>query len=1464
VSDQVTYRRQTTDYWGTLQTSLRDLRGIGTLAYELIQNADDVLDEEGQPGATRITFDVCDDALIVENDGVFRDVDYDRIANIASGGKREEEGTTGAFGIGFISVYQITDSPEIISSGKHWRIRPDAPDEDYRIEIRNVQTHGTRFRLPWAFDAQSEVRHRLRVEAIRPEQPQAFVEEISQAISRAALFLKHLEVLELKESGRLVKRIERLTERDDAILVAEGDRTCCWHIFHGSFKHDADRLRALHPMQIERKKSSDVLLAIPDEPMDNGRLYAVLPSDTTIPLPFHINADFFPSSDRKRIILESDYQSEWNRAAIRAAAQVLAANIERLSQLLGHHVLWRLISSLNECRRAAEQRQLDPVFSTFWERVAPRLSDWACIYAETKEWVKPHAARLLESKNEIAASSILVGLGIEIVHSDLREHFGLLQQKEISVPLLSVQDVVQALANSGVRDGLEVEHAPRGLRSLDGWRLLWLALETMHKRPQQTPSGRVEAESALSDCPIAMDKTGHLWSPARLFSGEADTQQLFPSIRWLTEEIDSPGIPTDLVPLFSAPAAVNFLNDMPIGQLEATWKTGGFDILALYCWLEARKQEILDDVQLRDQLRCLPIWPAAGHLCSLEGLYIPGGFEDPFKIAGLVDLQALGGRREFLKDLGVQELTFTIYAQEQVPKVLLEQSGLPLSQRRQIVQLLARRFGEINDYATLSKLSPLSLVECTDGEFYPASQAYLPSDVMELLGSRVHIAEVPQENKDAVLALYQWLGVEQEPRPDDVLARVKELCTTPPNRRTAQQMETIFGYLVEGWPRWEDDYQQRYKSLRHLGWLPGTQTQSQWYEPQELYAIFQRYLFESQANFLVFPQNLQNQAATVKLIEFLGIQDKPTVALVVRHLLTCSHTNSEVNREVYRFLSNNAQDPALDQLEGTACLLLPDGNYVRPDQVFWGKHPFGQFCHQLGSDLRQYNDLFDRLGVREAPDMQDYIQVLLEISEGFGQRHAVLDEETFAVVMNCWEALSQRLEQDATLRQNLQALQEHKVIPNDQNLLIKSKYIFFEDRPGLKERLHMEHHVIKRPLNAWRAMEAVGVRLLGQAVDVQLVESPDSSIDDTTTSRFSERRELILRVIESEKASGIEGLDVPALTRLQFERAQPLLVQYVLTVDRRPYVSEPEPVQAQLVPSRDTLLVQHDNGYIPWPAVAREIAYAIKPVGEIGGLAGGIKEALAPTSLEEASHVLDELGYPPLSLRPTVSVPERPPVEGFGGSDAPQDAGDGPVFADPEDSPPTTPVTGDGGHPPATEDIPGGPTGIGASPSSSGGEQPPLRTPKRRKQSRIFSYVYPDDLTSEPSEGEPEDRHEHRIRVEKAGIAHVLEHEIEHSREPEEMPHLNPGFDIRSIDGEGNARYIEVKSLSGIWDSQNPAQVTRAEFEEARARGDEYWLYVVELATSEEPQIHCIQNPAKWVQRYLLDHGWLPLVQIEA
>ena len=176
---------QTIDYIGSLERILDDLNTYESLTYELIQNSDDVKDKHGNPSADRLEFDVCDDALIVYNNGVFLDKDFTRMRTISAGGKKNEANTTGKFGIGFISVYQITDRPEIRSAGRWWVIDPTQPESE-RIHEWDKATEGTLFKLPWALDAQSEFRKKLGRRAIDPLQFDEITRQIIQAAETAA------------------------------------------------------------------------------------------------------------------------------------------------------------------------------------------------------------------------------------------------------------------------------------------------------------------------------------------------------------------------------------------------------------------------------------------------------------------------------------------------------------------------------------------------------------------------------------------------------------------------------------------------------------------------------------------------------------------------------------------------------------------------------------------------------------------------------------------------------------------------------------------------------------------------------------------------------------------------------------------------------------------------------------------------------------------------------------------------------------------------------------------------------------------------------------------------------------------------------------------------------------------------------------------------------------------------------
>lgn len=82
--------------------------------YEILQNAEDAK-------ATKITFTLCNDSLIINHNGLeFSLKDIEGITNIAGedNDKKTDEEKIGRFGIGFKSVYAITNEPHI-QSGKY-------------------------------------------------------------------------------------------------------------------------------------------------------------------------------------------------------------------------------------------------------------------------------------------------------------------------------------------------------------------------------------------------------------------------------------------------------------------------------------------------------------------------------------------------------------------------------------------------------------------------------------------------------------------------------------------------------------------------------------------------------------------------------------------------------------------------------------------------------------------------------------------------------------------------------------------------------------------------------------------------------------------------------------------------------------------------------------------------------------------------------------------------------------------------------------------------------------------------------------------------------------------------------------------------------------------------------------------------------------------------------------------------
>ena len=143
----------------------------------------------------------------------------------------------------------------------------------------------------------------------------------------------------------------------------------------------------------------------------------------------------------------------------------------------------------------------------------------------------------------------------------------------------------------------------------------------------------------------------------------------------------------------------------------------------------------------------------------------------------------------------------------------------------------------------------------------------------------------------------------------------------------------------------------------------------------------------------------------------------------------------------------------------------------------------------------------------------------------------------------------------------------------------------------------------------------------------------------------------------------------------------------------------------------------------------------------------------------------------------------------------------------------------------------------------------------------LRSYVRPAGEADADRERDSEGARR-REEIDAAAVDAVVSYEKKMGREPERMPHENEGFDLISTSADGTKRFIEIKGTSPRWDKQGVALSDR-QFQEARDRTSEFWLYVVEVGLQDSEPIR-IQDPATRVKQYFFDSGWRVADEVDA
>lgn len=1486
-------RPQGIDYIGTIRTALEKLKGELSLANELLQNADDAYADE-------IVFDFSDDALRVSNSKLFTqcsDVnapvcqkvvfgveqvtcDFHSFANILSRTKEEVGGKTGKFGIGFTAVYQITDSPEFSSGSMRWSVDPTA-EYDSRIEYEEIEpTSTTIFVFPW-IKKDTVLRQSLDCEPITDGWIRNFRKSLLENISTSMIFLKWVRKVEIRNNGKQICSWRADTSDGNYLLREKiSQNEICWR------KLSSDTIASHSETEKTYGRDSNVTVAVPlNAPLKHGKLFAYLPLQREVTgFPFHINADFFPSDERKHLLFEDDNKGSWNKAAIDTAATIFSNGLSEIRKLTSPSSFWRVLDQTYSVHRTLPEidsaGSVEEQLKKFWPRAKERILTTKSVWTSKREWNLPSESRLLPTLHETETTGGLVSaledLSLRIVHPNLSKYRRTL--KAVGVEDLRTFDIIEAINSSGLRAGTLAKDSPAWLRNRNKRHALFDFLRRDSKKD--------EIRNLLRTLPIAINREGFLCSPEKLFHfKEARIEKLFLGLGFASQlgatgEHDLIG---DLTDKFKISDAIKLISRLDSHEITAFAEREPRDYLVLIEWLieEAIKS---GEASTKENLRRLAIWPTVnGPFDSLDNLAISGAFTDPIGLAQLVDLNRLKVDAETLIRIGATTLTFPDYIVCHVKPHCDAHPDIPDGIKSRIFELVKKHIREWEglDYVK-ADVAQLPIVLCSDGTYSSPNTVYFDSpETRSVLGE--HFRYVTPDREKSFLS---FIGVADKPKIEDMSKRLREeiLPATSIDKSRIESVVAIIRHIGNRWGELKDRLNE-FDWLKTIASLPQVNNMRSWQRPADLHSPEKKSLFESVGRF-VYLGSEKSDRGVFTFLEYLGVKKDPSVSEVVKHLRNSVLKSLEVDATVYDFLQKNINDPITNSLknepfiwDGTDC------SYRRADHCFWDTVPFGKYRKKLRVSDRKFEELFNRLGVKDHPDSLDAIRVLQDISDEFSPDNNTLDESARSVVHHCW----------VLLRDSHNECTGFRSVLNSLGYLDFPKNIFFDDFPNIAQALGISANVIDVRPDTYFSLRSAGVRLLSEAVKVRIISAEEALPAPEMMKKLLWKNcyERILHKFNLD-------VDYELLVSIRLFHTASLIVRYELAEmglrsDDVPADSAFEKGSSRLYFMRGELT-----------SLSSQLARLFTSGADFSQIAPAIKEVLSSSSEDQAHKSLDTFGFPKVDTI-TVDIVQSSELRRLDSekydSDHLNTSVEGEVnqIDDPGDQEMLLQRNPNQNY--QADDIGGFEDGFadlktpseneqqeesrigdrigqrshlresdrefasqlhshpqtvanssGSTQNSIDLERPQYANHSRtRKPGKLRSYVIKDP-SNDPTKEDPR-KTMHRQQVDRRGIEAVLEWEKDHNRFPELMAPNFKGYDIRSKDADGSIiRYIEVKSISGPWTIEGVG-MSKSQFDKARQQHGRFWLYVVEH-TNSEPRIFQIQNPANLVDEYRFDDGW--------
>jgi hypothetical protein len=1143
---------------GNIEQALKGLQGYGIMALELIQNADDA-------GAKCLTFDAQDDALIVGNDEAFTSCGFQEpecpwiksgdpsglrcqcnfhaIAEMGSRSKLHAREQIGRFGIGFVSVYQITDTPIVRSSGIELRLNPET-QEVVKSEIEF--SAGTQFILPWAA-TESDVRAGLNASPTPVDVADKVVAEINHVLQGSLLFLRHVVRVELRRKGALVVDVEIDRNAEEVKLrFKPSGTTHRWLVL--SRKADdvvaagklLERFETL--TRLDRSMTVNVAVPINLEQFD-GLLYAYLPTRQSVRMPIHVNADFFPHASRQAIVLEGEQHDRyWNEALIETAAAALADNFVRIRDMLGPKRFWALAES-------AFQRKAEPAFKPFWDRLGKAATEAPSIWTTKGAWRLAKETALPPEAMSTGDQAAIDDLGLALIHPELRRYWTVLSS--IGAQQLRLSNLVSALEARGH------EATGDGGESL---RRLWSATNLLIE-VSTDKSGLPSILAKLKAVPFMLDIDDQPIEPmeARRLPpnvSAATLRRLVPDRRVVHSHVLLLPHLTDLVPEYLLDDLAADLAAMITDEASANAVIGDSDedVRRLYTLLTSFPTDRKTGA-VADALSDVPMLRTGMGFVSPSRAQLPGDFRDPIGHFKIVETRFfVDGMRVFACEvLQVNVLTFRDYVEKHLEEIFAGE----LSKQQYgtlLTEFVNHRF-QLDEDGTLKVLAKIAFIRTRAGEYASPNEVYFWSaPLASILGDDparwVDETWLPSQISPRARDLFERLGMPITVAAEHIVERIKIISENSDLDGIATKTTPIIRHVLEQWSRFDEKERISLRDLREVHFLAatvdGVRKDGVRYSPRSVYRAGRAAGFASQVPVVEMVALRQSTSIVVDFLDLIEMPAEPATDKIVAHLEHCMNVGASVNDLTYQMLNERlegAENAAcIDRLAGTNFISIPGVGFIGAGEVFWLAPPFGGHWHTASPRMRQREQLYRRLGVVDSPEPRHFAALAVQIAGSLSR-----SSDDVIIHSRCLAALAEALERDdvgASDAADLLVDQKAFLSINDDATSTRDAiWLDSEQLAGsfgsvLDERLVRLTDVGRSA--AIRFLRRLEVPALTDIARFRLAEEPDKRLAIEATSLLQSRADLILWLAPNHPSRQVLR---KMLKRLEIRFSDQLLVQ---------------------------------------------------------------------------------------------------------------------------------------------------------------------------------------------------------------------------------------------------------------------------------------------------------------------------------